>query len=52
MKKKPDKKLVLAATVVVLAGMAGASLSKGFDVPKASQHDSLKKTLLTGAFRA
>ena len=51
MKKKPDKKLVLA-TLALLAGVASASLSKGLDAPRASHPDGPKKTLSTGAFRA
>lgn len=51
MKKKPDKKLVLA-TLALLVGMAGAGFSKGFDVPRSSQPDSFKKSISTGVFRA
>ena len=54
MKKKPDRKLVIA-TLVLLAGVASASFSKGPEHPgfkSQQQHETFKKSLMTGAFRA
>ena len=51
MKKKPDKKLVLAM-LALLAGVASASVPKGLDAPQGSPPEGPKKSLLTGAFRA